>query len=129
MICRGAATALLACAGADAEPEPVVTSLPHWVVRAQERLALDPLQQHELRVLIDGNAERLREMRSRFAGRDVTDARRGQREEMAALQRQFRGGLAGILSPEQLAEWDVLIEELLGQVHLRNAPRLAESTH
>lgn len=45
--------------------------------------------------------------------------------EMETLQREFRAGLARILEPEQLAEWNVLLEELLGAVHLRNAPMLA----
>src|SRR5262245_8415669 len=110
MICRGAATALFACAGAAAEPEPAVSSLPHWVIRAQERLGLDPFQQRELRVLVDGNAERLREMRERFAGLEAADARRGQREELSALQLKFRSELRAILTPEQMAEWDGLIE-------------------
>ena len=127
MLCRGAATALFACAGAAADPEPVVISLPQWVVRAQERLGLDPSQQWDLRVLVDANAERLREMRERYAGQDTNDSRRGQRDEMAALQLRFRSELRGILTPEQLSEWDELIEELLGQVHLRHAPRMADS--
>jgi hypothetical protein len=48
---------------------------------------------------------------------------------MAGLQREFRDSLALILSASQLTEWDVLLEELLGEVHLRNAPRLAEAVH
>ena len=43
------------------------------------------------------------------------------------LQLRFRSELRGILTPEQLSEWDELIEELLGQVHLRHAPRMADS--
>ena len=74
---------------------------------------------------VDGNAVRLDEMRLRFADETTADARRAQREVMAGIQLDFRQGLAGILSPEQLAEWDVLVEELLGQVHLRHAPRVA----
>ena len=105
----------------------MVISLPQWVVRAQERLGLDPSQQWDLRVLVDANAERLREMRERYAGQDTNDSRRGQRDEMAALQLRFRSELRGILTPEQLSEWDELIEELLGQVHLRHAPRMADS--
>jgi hypothetical protein len=130
ILCRGAATALFACAGpALADPEPAVTSLPQWVVRAQERLALEPDQQRELRTLVDANSERLQELRERGAELDSSDARRAQREAMAALQFEFRGELARILTPAQLAEWDTLVEELLGQIHLRNAPRYADSAH
>ena len=128
MICNGTATALLACANAvPAEPLAEVRSLPQWVLRAQERLALEPAQQRELRALIDANAERLRELQARHAS---SDSDRGvQRHELAAVQAEFRYGLAAILTPEQLSEWDSLVEELLGEVHLRNAPRLAAGLH
>lgn len=125
-LCRTAVSALLACGGdAIADTRPPPASLPQWVQRAQERLGLQPAQQRELRLLVDGNAVRLDEMRLRFADDSTADARRAQREVMAGIQLDFRQGLAAILSPEQLAEWDVLVEELLGQVHLRHAPRVA----
>jgi len=129
MFFRGMATAWFACtAPALADPEPAVTSLPQWVMRAQQRLGLQPEQQRELRTLVDANSERLRELREFYPG-DSVDARQAQREAMAGLQYEFRGGLARILTPGQLAEWDTLIEELLGEVHLRNAPRFADSAH
>jgi hypothetical protein len=125
-LCQAAVSALLACAGdAVADPRPPATSLPQWIMRAQERLGLQPGQQRELRLLVDGNAVRLDEMRLRFAHDSTAGASRAQREAMAGIQLDFRQGLAGILSPEQLVEWDVLVEELLGQVHLRHAPRVA----
>jgi len=128
MICNGTATALLACANAvPAEPLAEVRSLPQWVLRAQERLALEPAQQRELRALIDANAERLRELQARHA---TSDAGRGlRREELTVVQLEFRRRLVAILTPGQLAEWDALVEELLGEVHLRNAPRLAAGLH
>ena len=130
ILCRGAASTLIACVGpALADPEPAVTNLPQWVMRAQERLGLQPAQQLELRTLVDANSERLRELRERHAELDSSEARRTQREAMTALQFEFRGELARILTPDQLAEWDTLIEELLGEVHLRNSPRYADSAH
>ena len=127
MIYKGAATALFACAGAaQGEPSPEVARLPQWVVRAQERLALTPAQQRELRVLVDENSERMRTLQARY---DSAAPRQAQREELALLQREFRENLSLILTLPQLAEWDVLLEELLGEVHLRNAPRLADGVH
>lgn len=125
-LCRGGALcALLACAGdAVADSKPAVSSLPQWVMRAQERLELQPYQQHELRRLVDGNAERIDALRQRYAG-DTAEGRRAQRVALSSLQEEFRAGLAGILSPTQLAEWDALVEELLGRVHLRQGPRVA----
>src|SRR5262245_49338570 len=86
IVCRGGATALIACTGpalADAEPADseaaetgrAVTSLPQWMLRAQQRLALDPAQQQELRRLVRVCAERMREM-------SASVARGAQREEM-----------------------------------------------
>ena len=43
-------------------------------------------------------------------------------DELAALQREFRAGLSAVLSPVQLAEWDSLLAELLGDAALRLAP-------
>jgi hypothetical protein len=127
MICKGAAAALLACAGnAPAEAADEITSLPQWVLRAQERLALSSVQQQELRALSDGNSERLRALQVHYLGNGDAQARRAQRDEMALMQQDFRNHLAVILSSGQLTEWDALLEELLGEVHLRNAPRLAE---
>ena len=126
ILCQGAATALFACAGpAIADPDASVTSLPQWILRAQERLGLQPAQQRELRSLVHENSERLRELRERYADSEPVAARQAQRAAMVNLQRDFRGGLAQILTSAQLSEWDALVEELLGQVHLRNAPRLA----
>jgi hypothetical protein len=111
---QGAASAFLMGGPAIADPVEDVHSLPQWVVRAQQRLAFKPVQQRELRMLVDDNAAKMQSL-----------PRQSRTEGMAALQREFRVGLARILEPGQLAEWDVLLEELLGAVHLRNAPMLA----
>jgi hypothetical protein len=111
---QGAASAFLMGEPAFADPVEEVQNLPQWVVRAQRRLALKPAQQRELRMLVDDNAARMQSL-----------PRQLRTDGMAGLQREFRGGLARILEPEQLAEWDILLEELLGAVHLRNAPTLA----
>jgi hypothetical protein len=102
-----------------AESSDEVGSLPQWVLRAQQRLALRPAQQRELSILISGNSEKIEALQ-----RHDNKLRR---VDMDALQREFRDGLARILTDTQLAEWDALLEELLGEVHLRNAPRLAEN--
>jgi hypothetical protein len=138
IVCRGAATALIACTGpalaqsglinsgpANSEAEETgrtITSLPQWMLRAQQRLALDQAQQRELGRLVRASAERMREM-------SASGSRHAYREEMAALRREFRESLVGILSTEQLAEWDALLAELLGEIHLRHAPLLVNGAH
>lgn len=113
---HGAASALFVIAGpALADPVDEVGDLPRWVVRAQQRLALNSRQRHELRALVDANTVRLRSLQERHPTFD----------DMQSLQREFRLELARILEPEQVAAWDALLQELLGAVHLRDAPRLS----
>jgi hypothetical protein len=121
LLFSGAASAIFAVAGtALADPVAEPGDLTQWVQRAQQRLALKPAQQRELRALVDDNTVRLQALQR------LSQARL---EEMAAVQREFRTGLALILSPDQLLAWDLLLEELLGEVHLRNTPVLAERAH
>jgi len=130
LLFQGAATALIVCATPVlAEPPPESASLPRWMVRAQQRLALEPAQQRELRALVDENSERMLALQSRHAAEDAADAQRARLDDLAGLQRRFRDQLAVILTPGQLAEWDALLEELLGQVHLRNGVRVADAVH
>jgi hypothetical protein len=120
LLCSGAASAFFAVAGtALADPIGEPGDLTQWVLRAQQRLALKPMQRRELRALVEDNTMRLQALQRLPLAR----------EELAAVQREFRTSLGLILSPDQLVEWDLLLEELLGQVHLRNAPVLAERAH
>lgn len=116
---HGAASALFVMAEpAFADPVDEVNSLPQWVVRAQHRLGLSGAQQRELRTLVDDNNVKMQALPRQF-----------QPEQMQALQREFRAGLARILEPEQLAAWDTLLEELLSAVHMRNPPMVAGRSH
>jgi hypothetical protein len=119
-----AASSLIARAGAEAvDPEAQATSLPQWVWRAQQRLALDAAQRRELRALVDENSGRLRFLQSGLAADPADDPLRRRRDAMADLRREFRDDLALILTGAQLAEWDALLEELLGEAHLRHLSR------
>jgi hypothetical protein len=113
---QGAASVPLLIAGpAFADPVEDAGSLPQWVARAQQRLALTPPQRRELRALADANTARLQSLQKRHPALD----------DLETLQCEFRGKLARILEPGQLAAWDALLEELLGAMHPRNAPVLA----
>lgn len=119
IMCQGAASALFVVAGPTfADPADESASLPQWMLRAQQRLALKPAQQRGLRTLVDENSVKVQAVSGRAS-----------HEHVEALRREFRVGLADILSPEQLAEWDALLEELLGAVHLHHAPLLARRSH
>src|SRR3954468_15369123 len=112
MMFRGAASAWFACAApAFAEAPAETTSLPQWMVRAQERLALKPGQQSELRLLTDASATRMQALQARYTADASAEARRARLDELAGLQRDFRDQLAVILTPAQLGDWDTLLEE------------------
>jgi len=116
---HGAASALFVMAEpAFADPVDEVNSLPQWVLRAQHRLGLSGAQQRDLRTLVDDNNAKMQALPRQF-----------EPAQMQALQREFRAGLARILEPEQLAEWDTLLEELLSAVHMRNSPMVAGRSH
>ena len=120
---QGAASAFLACATpAFADPDDDPANLPRWMVRAQRRLALKPSQQLELRDLADLNGSKLTALQRRRGLRAGDEEVRARRPEIADLQREFRDGLAVILSPQQLAAWDSLLAELLGEVRPHDAP-------
>jgi hypothetical protein len=128
ILCRSGA--LFACCGvASAEAGPESTSLPQWVPRAEARLGLSAGQETELRALADENSARLRQLQVRHAGRNSAAAHRAQRDEMAMVQRRFRDRLETILSGAQLVAWDALLQELLGEVHMRNTPQSAAVAH
>ena len=111
---QGAASAFLITEPAFPEPIDDVRSLPQWVVRAQQRLALKPAQQRQLRMLVDDNAVKMQSLPPGPCP-----------EELTALQREFRVRLARILGAGQLADWHGLLEELLGAERPRGAPLLA----
>ncbi|HKU89611.1 MAG TPA: hypothetical protein VJP84_07440 [Steroidobacteraceae bacterium] len=108
---QGAASALLIGEPAIADQVDEAHRPPHWVVRAQQRMALKGSQQRALRTLVDDNALKMQSLPSQRSHEDVE-----------ILRGEFRAGLAQILHPRQIAAWDLLLEELLGAVHLRNAP-------
>ncbi|HEX6398106.1 MAG TPA: hypothetical protein VFZ95_11825 [Steroidobacteraceae bacterium] len=110
---QGAASALLVGEPAIADPPGDTRSAPQWVVRARQRLGLQAAQQSALRILVDDHAAKMQSLPGQL-----------RREELESLQQEFRAGLSHILEPGQLAEWDLLLQELLGAVNLRHAPAL-----
>jgi len=131
---RGAAaTLLLACAGVAgaAPPTPAAGQQPggHWVTRTQARLVLEPAQQQELRRLVEENAARMRQIQASHVENLSPERDLQLRAAINRLQREFREDLGRILTAGQLAEWDALLEDLLGAVHLRFAARPADASH
>src|SRR5262245_45020013 len=92
LLCKGVATAIVACAVPvdSAEPNDDSRSLSGWVVRAQERLSLKPAQQRDLRLLVDLNSGKLRDIQVRYKDSPSEHARISQLQDMQALRVEFR---------------------------------------
>ncbi len=127
---RGAASALFACATpAFADPVDDPANLPQWMQRAQQRLALTPSQQRELRELAEQNTSSLAVLQRRLELKSGDVAARDRQDVIAGLQREFRAGLSTVLSPAQLTEWDALLQELLGEFRRPEVTALAGRQH
>lgn len=127
---RGAASALVAYATpAFADPVEDATDLPGWMQRAQQRLALTSSQRRDVRELVELNTSRLAALQRRQELQALGEQGLVPHDELAAIQHEFRAGLSASLSPVQLAAWDRLLEELSGEVALRNAVVLARRQH
>jgi hypothetical protein len=105
---QGAASALLVSEPATADPADDAGRLSRWAGRAQQRLGLTPAQQRALQVFIGEQTVK------------QSLPRQSRAAPVEALQHEFRAGLARILGPDQLAEWDLLLEELPGALHVHH---------
>lgn len=127
---QGAASALFACATPsfpDAVDDPA--DLPLWMQRAQQRLSLTASQRREVRELVELNTSKLAALQRRPELQPRDDPAFARHDELAALQREFRAALSAVLSPAQLAEWDSLLTELLGEAGLRQVALPAGRQH
>jgi hypothetical protein len=73
---------------------------------AKARLNLTPDQEEQLRPLLEEEGAKLRDIQAKYGGTTSRQERRAALGEVRAVQQDFRAKVAGILTPEQLAEWD-----------------------
>jgi hypothetical protein len=80
---------------------------------AKGRLNLTPQQEAQLAPLMKEEADKLRAIREKYGLSPSPDERRAKYEAAADVRRNFRAKLNGVLTPEQLTEWDKMRAEAL----------------
>jgi len=78
---------------------------------AKERLQLTPEQEPKLRALFQEEASKVRALQAKYGTDDAYATRAEKGRELRAIRADFRGKLKTILTPEQMAEWDKMVEE------------------
>ena len=86
---------------------------------AKSRLNLTPDQEQRLRPLLEEEGAKLREIQAKYAGKTSRQERRAALQEFRGVQQDFRGKVTGILTPDQLAEWDEMRNESRERIRQR----------
>jgi hypothetical protein len=102
----------LALATATAHDE-AAAPLAEGLGAALGRLNVTPEQQQRLRPLMKEEADKLRAIRDKYGLAPSPEKRRAKYEEAADVRRDFRAKVSGVLTPEQLTEWDKMRAEAL----------------
>jgi hypothetical protein len=89
---------------------------------AKARLNLSAEQEQRLRPVVEEEAKALREIQQKYGGTTSRQDKRTALQEARAVQRDFRAKLEGILTPEQIAEWDEMRSEARERLRQRRAP-------
>jgi len=106
-ILLGAALAMAASALAR-QPAPPSPSpeVQRRIAAAKARLKLTPEQEPKLRALLEEESGKIRAMQAKY-GADNSYATKTERaRDLRAIRDDFRGKLKGLLTPEQMTEWD-----------------------
>jgi len=105
----------LAQQGAERQPpseEQIAQQVEKRVQEMRERLELTEEQEQQMQPILADNMKQLRELRQSYQGkgrdRETMQALRG---EAQAMQQATRAKLEGILTPEQMTEYDAIQEE------------------
>jgi Spy/CpxP family protein refolding chaperone len=78
---------------------------------AKSRLNLTPEQEQRLRPVVEEEAKQLREIQQKYGGTTSRQDKRTALQEARAVQQDFRAKLEGILTPEQIGEWNEMRSE------------------
>jgi hypothetical protein len=83
---------------------------------AKGRLSLTPQQEAQLAPIMKEEADKLRAIREKYGLSPSPEQRRAKYEEAADVRRDFRAKVTGVLTPQQLTEWDKMRAEALTRV-------------
>ena len=89
---------------------------------AKGRLKLTPDQEAKIAPLLRAHSDKTRAIITKYGSTPTTDERQAKYDALAGEQQNFRSQLAGMLSPEQLMEWDRARAEALTRAQKERLP-------
>jgi Spy/CpxP family protein refolding chaperone len=93
---------------------------------AKTRLHLTPEQEAKLAPLMRDHSDKTRAIVNKFGSTPTMDERQAKYNALATEQSAFRSQLAGVLTPEQLMEWDRARAEALTRAQQERIPDSAK---
>lgn len=112
LLATPAATALADEAPAAPDPQARLAEL-------KSRLNLSDEQQAELKPLLEQHAATLKSIRAQYPAEPSRKDKRAMVKAMRGQQAKFKEQLAGVLTPEQMAEWEAMQKEMREQAKER----------
>jgi Spy/CpxP family protein refolding chaperone len=107
-----ALTVASATSAQEAAPSKSSPAIESRLAHAKARLNLTPEQEPQLRVLFQEEGAKLRAMQAKYGTDDSPASRSEKAKEARAIREDFRTRLKSILTPEQMAEWEKMAEEM-----------------
>jgi hypothetical protein len=123
---RWIAIACTFCLGvAAAQPSrleaPSAEEIQHRLEAAKARLNLTPEQEQRLRPIVEEEAKELRAIQQQYGGTTSRQDKRMALQEARAVQKESRAKLEGILTREQMSEWDEIRSEARARFRQRRS--------
>lgn len=97
-----------------AQPDPQAR-----LAELKSRLNLSDEQQAELKPLLEQHAASLKSIRGEYPAELSRKDKRAMAKAMRGQQAKFKEQLAGVLTPEQMAEWEAMQKEMREQAKER----------
>jgi hypothetical protein len=95
-----------------AEPPKSSPAIESRLAQAKARLNLTPEQEPQLRALFQEEGAKLRALQAKYGTDDSPATRSARAKEARGIREDFRARLKGILTPDQMAEWEKMAEEM-----------------
>lgn len=113
-VCITGSTAVALLLGVPAFAEDISGApIEESLAAAKSRLNLTAEQEQKLRPIMSENADRTRAIMSKYHTTPSAEQRQAKYDELASARHDFRARLSGVLTPDQLMEWDKMRAEAL----------------
>ena len=106
-------------ASALADETPAPPDLQARLAELKSRLNLSEEQQAELKPLLEQHAAAMKSIRGEYPAELSRKDKRAMAKAMRGQQAKFKEQLGGVLTPEQMAEWETMHQEMREQAKER----------